>query len=298
MTRTRHVVEPLRFVPRGRGLALEEESVEAQCWSARPDAASGVCTATGVLVIAMRPTGRSQWVSYAHQAYDGVVRYLTVMLTLSGCDAVFGLQARPEQVDARPGCVRDDFSEGLASRWDVTADPGFAATVVDGQLHLVLADQRDGVARIQSAAVYDFTGGQVDLAVPRAINPAPKIENFLAVWRDPNNFYYLLVEYRGTRLELSAAMKRDGTHELGRAIAYDPTAHKRWRIRHEPGEPAMIVFETNADDGSPWLERHRLPALIDLPAARFVLMADAYLGGAIDPGLAIYDDFVFCPPEG
>jgi hypothetical protein len=83
--------------------------------------------------------------------------------------------------------------------------------------------------------------------------------------------------------------------------AYNVTAHRYWRIRHD-ATTGSVVFETAADNGGvpgAWVERYReawSSGFIPLASVLFELKGGTWQAEAGTPGKVIFDDFKAVKP--
>lgn len=74
------------------------------------------------------------------------------------------------------------------------------------------------------------------------------------------------------------------------SIAFDPSNHRWWRIRHLPATD-QIVFETSPNGVTNWNDRRAVPRHFSLTAAR-VELGGGTSHAVVGPGKSIFDNFV------
>ena len=145
---------------------------------------------------------------------------------------------------------------------------------------------------IRSAAVHNFTGAYsyVELVVGPA--PSTKADAMFTIGRDASNYYRIYVE-QGV---LICQSRIAGTKRNLFTVAYNSTAHRYWRIRHEPST-GRVVFETasnNAGVPGSWSIHFSEPwnnAAVPVTGVLFELKAGTWQVETIAPGSAVFDNF-------
>ena len=75
-------------------------------------------------------------------------------------------------------------------------------------------------------------------------------------------------------------------------VAYNPTAHRHLRIRHDSG---TVTLETSADRTT-WTPQ-RAAAVTPITQATVLIFAGAFAVGSPEPGEAIFDRFAWTAPD-
>lgn len=115
--------------------------------------------------------------------------------------------------------------------------------------------------------------------------PVGGTETIFAIGTDSNNYYRFFLN--GAVLYFQKRVNGALT-QVG--IAFDPSNHRWWRIRHDPGTD-QIIFETSPNGTTNWNDRWATPRQFSLNAARIEL------GGGTshtvsNPAKTIFDNFV------
>jgi len=166
-------------------------------------------------------------------------------------------------------------------------DPSITVQSTNGALVIGALPVTAGYNGIVSNASYDLTGAYTWTrltAVPSVTSTA--YEMFTLV-TDGNN-QYRIWEAKGTiGFETKINNVKNST-----TIAFDPTAHAFWRIRHDAAANT-IVFETAPnDDGLPgaWTVQRTIVRDISITACRIELKAGASEPQTASPGTVKFDD--------
>jgi hypothetical protein len=225
------------------------------------------------------------------------------MLLLAGCDGVFGLTVVPEprdattagdarELDARPGCFLDTFSngsDGLAVHWDRIFDAGKSDVLVEnGKLVIKLAPNVNNYASAITNTRRNLTQATVTVRVDSVVGDGDT-ETFLDLELNPDNFYTF--DFAPPR-ELIMRLRQDGTNVLSQSIDYDPVAHRYWRMQHESSQVKFLTSVNGAD----WVLRYMMNAAIPVNDMVVRLGAGAYNNGAPDPRGSTFDDVEVCTP--
>jgi hypothetical protein len=152
------------------------------------------------------------------------------------------------------------------------------------QLQMTLAPNTAGYNGVYSNSTYDLTGRMAQVEVAQAVSQAGWAENFFELELDPQN--YLLISAGSTSLVFRSRVNGVNNQTV---LSYDATAHRHWRVRHDP-TANTINFETSAN-GVVWITRKTVTPGFSLTSLRFYLMAGAWGTGNGSPGAAKYDNF-------
>lgn len=194
-------------------------------------------------------------------------------------------------VTAEPGgntavpLFADDFNDNSldTSKWTVMYPGGNPPVTEESQqLKITLAPNTAGYNGVYSNSTYDLTGRMVQVEVVQAVSQAGWCENLLELELNANN--YFLIDAGAGSLLLRARV--NGVNDQT-SIAFDPGAHRHWRIRHN-STANTINFETSAD-GLVWITRKTVTPAFSLTSLKIHLTAGAYGTGNSSPGAARYD---------
>ncbi|MDQ1707033.1 MAG: hypothetical protein QOJ88_244, partial [Pyrinomonadaceae bacterium] len=189
-------------------------------------------------------------------------------------------------VSANPPAFSDDFNDNSldANKWIVSYPQGTPpVTEQSQQLQIALAPNTAGYNGVDSVLAYDLTGRMVQVEVPQVVSQAGYAENFLVIDLDANNS--LLIDV-GTNLMFRSRV--NGVNDQT-VLAYDGTAHRHWRIRHDLSSNTLN-FETSAE-AVVWTTRKTVSVGFALTNLRFHLGAGAWGTGNGSPGVAKFDNF-------
>jgi hypothetical protein len=158
----------------------------------------------------------------------------------------------------RISTLRDDFDDNVhdPARWSVlTFGSLTTAAETNGRVEVAGADNATGVhyAYFVSAASFDLTGGAAYVEVP-AVASGPSTETqfgFDTATGDSLRFY----AYNGS---LNAQLRVGGVQSDVYLAAYSATAHRWWRLRHDPAT-SLIHWEVSPD-GRSWTSLYSVAA--------------------------------------
>jgi RHS repeat-associated protein len=194
-------------------------------------------------------------------------------------------------ITAEPGAgslapaFSDDFNDNSlnTNKWTALY-PGGSPTVTEQaqQLQITLAPNTAGYNGVDSVSTHDLTGRMVQVEVPQVVSQAGWTENFFSLELNANNSF--LIDLSS---QLMFRSRVNGVNDQT-LIAYSPTLHRHWRIRHDQSANT-INFETSAD-GSVWTVRKTVTPGFALTGLRFRLAAGAWGTGNGSPGAAKYDN--------
>jgi len=145
---------------------------------------------------------------------------------------------------------------------------------------------------IRSTTTYDFTGAYCYVELVQAAASSTKADAMLTLGRDVSNYYRIYVE-EGTFI---CQGRIGGVKRNLFTAAYNPVAHRYWRIRHEPAT-GKVVFETAPDNsGAPgsWILRYSEQwdtASVPLATIVFEIKAGTWQAEPVAPGIVIFDNF-------
>lgn len=180
----------------------------------------------------------------------------------------------------------DDYNDNSldANKWIVNSPGGSPAVTEQAQqLQIALAPNTAGYNGVDSVSTYNLAGRMVQVEVPQAVSQAGWVENYLSLELDANNSFLIDV---GTQIIFRSRV--NGVNDQT-VLAYSPSIHRHWRIRHDPGTNT-INFETSTD-GSVWTTRKTVTPGFALTSLRFRMGAGAWGTGNSSPGTAKYDNF-------
>jgi hypothetical protein len=136
-----------------------------------------------------------------------------------------------------------------------------------------------------------FTGTSVSVQVSRPADQASTAYTMLTIGPDSRNHYRIWLS-NGT---LALERKINGAKGTLRRLAYDPSAHQYWRIRHD-AVAGTVSFETatalSTGPGN-WTVLYAEPwnAALKLDALMFELKAGTSDAQTVPPGSAAFDNF-------
>jgi hypothetical protein len=185
----------------------------------------------------------------------------------------------------------DDFDDG--ARDETKWEPGTLAGSWDEQVTAVEQHGRLEVTPLAStsgahyngylsASTWGATDARASVEVSRAAQGAA--ETVFTLSRDANNWLRFVAQ-AGQLLFKSKLAGAEATA----SIAYDPTAHRWWSLRHDRAANE-VSFETSAD-GRAWTRRRVVARPFPLSAVKVELGAGSSASVA-DPGAAFFDNFL------
>jgi PKD repeat protein len=196
------------------------------------------------------------------------------------------------------GAFIDDFNDNTrdASKWSFGVIQGAifsGAAAWDAAIPVLEQNQRleitpranqngDHYNGYVSTSTWNLTNASAGVEVVQIAN-GPTADTGLTVGIDPQNFY--LMETESGRLYFSQAV---GGARSSTNITYSATAHRFWRIRHDPAANT-IVFETSADRVS-WVAQRSVTRQLAITAIKVELTAGTWQPLSA-PGTAIFDNF-------
>ena len=145
---------------------------------------------------------------------------------------------------------------------------------------------------IRSTNTYDFMGAYCYVELVQAAASATKADAMLTLGRDVSNYYRIYVE-EGT---IICQARIAGVKRNLFTAAYNPVAHRYWRIRHDQAT-GKVVFETAPDNsGAPgsWTLRYSEQwdtASVPLATIVFEIKAGTWQAEPLAPGVVIFDNF-------
>ncbi len=134
-----------------------------------------------------------------------------------------------------------------------------------------------------SVNTFDFSGKHAGVQAVQAPNPSSAADMVFSVAANEYNWYRFHVVLGSLLLEATV-----GGAQTTSTIAYSPTQHKFWRLRHHAGTNT-IIWETSADRSS-WVVQRTAALAISLANVRVELVAGTHQKES-QPGIAIFDTF-------
>jgi hypothetical protein len=145
---------------------------------------------------------------------------------------------------------------------------------------------------LRSAAAFNFSGAYGYVELVQGPAASTKADAMFTVGQDPGNYYRIYVE-EGIFICQS---RIGGTKRNLFTAAYSSSAHRWWRIRHDPAT-GRVVFETASDNpalSSSWVVRYSEPwdtAAVPLSSVLFELKAGTWQPEPVAPGTVVFDNF-------
>ena len=135
----------------------------------------------------------------------------------------------------------------------------------------------------------DFTGASTSVEMVQHLNADPANQTLLSVLI-PNGDTYVLSEADfGGGAQLNFVANENGSSTLN-SIAFDATAHRFWRIRHDSAAN-RIHFETSPT-GTTWTSQNDFVPINAVTSVKIGVGAVS-TGAVAAPGTAIFDHFSF-----
>jgi hypothetical protein len=150
---------------------------------------------------------------------------------------------------------------------------------------------------IRSAGGFNFTGSYAYVQLTQAPNASTLADAFYTIGANVDNCYRMYVEGGS----LVAQSKIGGAKQTLLTVAYNPTNHAFWRIRHDSGT-GQVVFETApANGGAPgtWVQltaQSWNTGAIPLTSVMFELKAGTWRTEANSAGTVSFDNFKAARP--
>ena len=150
---------------------------------------------------------------------------------------------------------------------------------------------------IRSSNTYNFTGAYCYVELVQVPGTMTKADAMLTIGRDVSNYYRIYVEEGA----LIGQKRIAGVKTTLFTAAYDPVAHRYWRIRHDQAT-GNVVFETAPENsGAPgvWAMRYSeawAQASVPLATMVFEMKAGTWQIESVAPGLAMFDNFKVAKP--
>ena len=192
--------------------------------------------------------------------------------------------------------TRLDFSKWTAnSLFSGYTDPTVPANEISQQMRigsLLQGQPGSHYNGIRSTNTYDFTGAYCYVELVQAAASTTKANAMLTLGRDVSNYYRIYIE-EGT---LICQSRIAGAKRNLFTAAYNPVAHRYWRIRHDHAT-GKVVFETAPDNsGAPgsWTLRYNEQwdtASVPLATIVFEIKAGTWQAEPVAPGVVIFDNF-------
>ena len=141
---------------------------------------------------------------------------------------------------------------------------------------------------LRSAAAYNFSGAYSSVELVQGPAATTKADAMFTVGQDPGNYYRIYVE-QGVFI---CQARIGGTKRTVFTAAYDSSAHRWWRIRHDQST-GRVVFET-ATDNATWVVRYSEPwdvGAVPLSSVIFELKGGTWQPESVAPGTVVFDNF-------
>ena len=151
---------------------------------------------------------------------------------------------------------------------------------------------------IRSVNTYDFTGAYIYVELVQAPASSTKANAMLTIGKDVYNYYRMYVEEGAVICQSRIA----GIKKNLFTSAYDPTAHRYLRIRHDQTS-GNVVFETAPDNSAVpgrWTLRYFEPwntGSIVLNTMVFEIKAGTWQIELNVPGIVVFDNLKVARPE-
>ena len=225
---------------------------------------------------------------------------VAVVVVAAGCDATWGLvhvHDPPGPDAASQLCsgmveLQDSFDASMIDvlRWMPTSSPGATTSETGGEAVLDLGTgmvQAGAYAEVRSRTAYDITGHQVSVEVTRISNTASTLQAVLYATAPTGENELDIVAEQGF---IDADVRELNTFkQLNTSVPYDPAYHRFWSIRERGG---TITFETSPDRIT-WVPM--VSYMPPFPVTSLNVGFYTYTDTAwTNPGLAAFDNFVFC----
>jgi phosphatidylinositol-3-phosphatase len=150
---------------------------------------------------------------------------------------------------------------------------------------------------IRSASAFNFTGGYAYVQLAQAPNSSTAADAFFTIGFNVDNCYRMYVESGNLVLQ----SKIGGAKQTLMTVAFNPTNHAFWRIRHDSAT-GLVVFETapsNAGVPGTWVQLFSQAwntSAVPLSSVNFELKGGTWRIEANNPGTVIFDNFRAAKP--
>jgi hypothetical protein len=150
---------------------------------------------------------------------------------------------------------------------------------------------------IRSASAFDFTGGYAYVQLVQAPSSLTAADAFFTIGLNVDNCYRLYVEAG----ELIVQSKIGGAKQTLLTVAFNPTNHAFWRMRHDPGT-GQIVFEVAPANGSApgeWVQLTSTAwntSAVPLSSVNLELKGGTWRNEGDNPGTVAFDNFKAARP--
>jgi acid phosphatase len=235
----------------------------------------------------------------------------TVNVVVTNPDAQTGTLTNGFTFNAPPGgetvLLADDFNDGSisGSKWLVNnLFSGFTDSTVETQETTALSigplkqnDDGSHYNGIRSTGAHNLTGGYVYVQLVQGPATNTAGDAFFTIGLNVDNCYRMYVE--GGSLNLQS--KIGGAKQNLLTIAYNPTNHAFWRIRHN-STTGQVVFEVapaNGDVPGTWTQLHAQAwntTAVPLGSILFELKAGTWKVETNNPGTVVFDNFKAARP--
>lgn len=150
---------------------------------------------------------------------------------------------------------------------------------------------------LRSSGAHNFTGGYAYVQLVQGPSASTAADAFFTIGLNVDNCYRMYVESGN----LIVQSKLGGSKQTLLTIAYNPTNHAFWRIRHNSSN-GQIVFEVAPADGDvpgTWTQLHAQAwntSAVPLGSVLFELKAGTWRLEGNNPGTVIFDNFKAAKP--
>jgi hypothetical protein len=234
-----------------------------------------------------------------------------VNVVVTNPDAQSGTLTNGFTYTAPPGgetvLVADDFNNGVldGSKWVANnLFSGFTdATVAVQETTMLqvgpLKQNVDGshYNGIKSATAHNFVGGYAYVQLVQAPSSSTAADAFFTLGLNVDNCYRMYVESGN----LIVQSKLSGAKQTLLTVAYNPTNHAFWRIRHD-AVSGQVVFEVAPNSGGApgsWVQLFAAAwntTAVPLGSVSFELKGGTWRIEANNPGSAVFDNFKAARP--
>lgn len=194
--------------------------------------------------------------------------------------------ADPDAADCVPAGVAfsDDFEDGVAAPlWLATAESGTTVEEVGGVLVLTPADGsvQARFASYETGSSFSLTDNAFSIEIVTMVDTSTMAQVEVNIGAAGNNRVYFVQE-----AGLLSFRRRDDSAEIIEdTTAYDPEAHRHWRLRDSAG----TVFWETAEDGQAWTVQASAASPSSLGNATIAISAGTQLA-VTAPGFAELDN--------
>lgn len=150
---------------------------------------------------------------------------------------------------------------------------------------------------IRSASAFNFTGGYAYVQLVQAPSASTAADAFFTIGLNVDNAYRMYVESGS----LIVQSRLGGAKQTLLTVAFNPTDHAFWRIRHD-AVSGQVVFEAAPANGSApgtWVQLTSAAwntSAVPLTSMNFELKGGTWRSEADNPGTVIFDNFKAARP--